>query len=122
MTPAALHEPASAVLLGGGTALATASLTGDQLDTIKLVVGAVAAVVGATVGAIAWHRRETRAAIRAHEKVEQANDDRRHQEVMDRLTMLIQRLVDLKVIPEHSPSGTWLLQPAPRRDDDTGGG
>ncbi len=126
MSPASLTEPMAAVVLGSGATLAAASLTGDQIDTIKLVAGAVLAIVSATVGAIAWHRRETRAAIKAHERVEQERDERRHEEVMGTLRMLVQRLVDRGVLPEASPSGSWpIMTPAPirpRRDDDTGEG
>ena len=41
LSPASLTEPTAAVVLGSGATLAAASLTGDQIDTIKLVAGAV---------------------------------------------------------------------------------
>lgn len=107
-----------------GAVLATASVTGDQVDLGQLVVGSLVGLVGLTVGYIAWHRREMRLAIQTHAQIDKAERRRQHDEVMGALRMLVQRLVDRGVLPESSPSGSWpILTPAPvrpRRDDDTG--
>jgi hypothetical protein len=116
-----LSEPVGGVMLGSGAVLATASVTADQLDIVKFGVGSVVFIVGLTVGFIAWQGKQTKKAIKEHERVELERDRRRHEEIMSRLTMLIQRLVDLKIIPEHTQSGSWMLQPSPpHREDDTG--
>ena len=121
--PTIIGDGVLAIMLLSGATLAAASLDADQIDTVKLVVGAVAAVIGATIGAITWHRKETRAAIKAHEKVEMERDERRHEEIMGALRMLVQRLIDHGVLPEPSPTGPWPILKIPpvrsRRDPDT---
>jgi hypothetical protein len=121
-------EGVAGLMLGSGGVLATASITSDQIETVQLLVGAVLAVIGATVGFMVWHAKSneqaTKKAIKEHERLEFARDQLRHEEVMGTLRALIQRLVDRGVLPESTPSGSWpLLTPVPARgsrDDDTG--
>jgi hypothetical protein len=112
-----LPHPAflSALAVAPPLALATdGGVAGSDIAFLAYLAGGVVGVVSV----VAWvdHRVDKR--VKAHEVVEEAQAESRHQSLLTEIRHLQGRLVDAGVLPAATSSGTWKLTKQHHSRDD----